>query len=357
MKNLFTFALGLGTLGLLFLAPARGQDSIRYRDPKTGKRATAVGAIQEESPAHVVYQPTAGSAKEIPAAQILDVVYDLPGAVKLTYRSALSEERRATDPALKDEERAKALRGATESYQEVLGKLDKDKNKFALRQVHFKLALLLAGEAQTNADQVEAAIDALKKFKQAYPDGWQVVRAARLLAQLQLNRGDADAAEKTYQDLAATPGLPEATRQECDLLQAQAMIAGKKYDQARQKLEAALQSLPAEDPQAVRARIYLAEAQGAAGKLPEAVKEIEAIIGKTDDKDLKAVAYNALGDCYRLNGKNKDALWPYLWVDVIYHQNRQEHLKAMEQLARLFDEQGDRARARQYRERLAALGR
>ena len=80
--------------------------------------------------------------------------------------------------------------------------------------------------------------------------------------------------------------------------------------------------------------------------------QLEAIISKTTDKKLLGLAYNALGDCYRLNNRNKDALWPYLWVDVIYHQDRQEHQKAMEQLARLFDEQGDKTRARQYRERL-----
>jgi hypothetical protein len=39
-------------------------------------------------------------------------------------------------------------------------------------------------------------------------------------------------------------------------------------------------------------------------------------------------------------------------VDVIYHQDKQEHIKAMEQLAKLFDEQGDKTRAKQYRERL-----
>jgi hypothetical protein len=67
---------------------------------------------------------------------------------------------------------------------------------------------------------------------------------------------------------------------------------------------------------------------------------------------LKALAYNALGDCYRLNNRPREALWPYLWVDVIYHQDRQEHLKAMADLAKLFAEQGDTARAKEYRDKL-----
>jgi len=64
------------------------------------------------------------------------------------------------------------------------------------------------------------------------------------------------------------------------------------------------------------------------------------------------VAYNSLGDCYRLNGRPKEALWPYLWVDVIYHQDKQEHAKAIAQLAKLFDEQGDKARAKLYKDKL-----
>jgi lipopolysaccharide biosynthesis regulator YciM len=117
-------------------------------------------------------------------------------------------------------------------------------------------------------------------------------------------------------------------------------------------LQAVLKKIPADDPQAVRVQIYLAHCLGASGKLPEAVTQLEGLIAKTPEKDLKALAYNALGDCYRSNGRNKDALWPYLWVDVIYHHDKEEHLRAMEQLAKIFDEQGDKARAKQYRDRL-----
>src|SRR5262249_13794038 len=146
--------------------------------------------------------------------------------------------------------------------------------------------------------------------------------------------------------------IPEPMRKECDLLVAEALIRGKKPGEAQKRLEGVLKTLPPDDPYATRVRIYLAQCLAASGKLPEATAQLEGIIAKTNDKELKAVAYNTLGDCYRLNGRNRDALWPYLWVDVIYHQDRQEHIKAMEQLAKLFDEQGDKTRAKQYRDRL-----
>ena len=126
----------------------------------------------------------------------------------------------------------------------------------------------------------------------------------------------------------------------------------KKFADAQKKLQGLMRGFSTDGPQTIRVKIYLAKCQGGSGKLQEAVTELEALIAGTSDKDLLSLAYNALGDCYRSNGRNKEALWPYLWVDVIYHHDRDEHRKAMEQLARLFEELGDRTRARQYRERL-----
>ena len=81
-------------------------------------------------------------------------------------------------------------------------------------------------------------------------------------------------------------------------------------------------------------------------------------------RDRGALAWNLMfpffvvfGMAFAFNGRNQEALWPYLWVDVIYHQDKQEHIKAMEQLARLFEEQGDKTRAKQYRERLKGMTR
>jgi tetratricopeptide (TPR) repeat protein len=152
--------------------------------------------------------------------------------------------------------------------------------------------------------------------------------------------------------LAAVPGLPDDVKQECTLLEAEAMIFARKPAEAERKLQTALRDVSPDTPRAARGHIYLDECLAASGKLPEAVERLRAVISSTPDRDLKALAYNALGDCYRLNGRTREALWPYLWVDVIYHQDRQEHIKAMTQLARLFEEQGDKARAKQYRDRL-----
>jgi|GEM_PF-400810 len=348
---------GLGLVAFIalfvFSLPAQAQDTIRYLDRKTMKEAGSVGTIQEENPGGIIYKPgTAAGTRTLAALDISDVEYEVPGKVKLIYKSAANDERRAASPAAKDAERKGALTDAVNNYQAVLAELPREKFKFAERHLQFKLAKLQAQLAEDNPEQADVAIESLSSFVKKYADGWQIGQAAKLLARLQMKKGDADAARQTYEALAALDAIPKPVRQDCEFLIADALINSKKYTEAQKRLQGLLQGLAVDDPEAARARIYLAECLGASGKLQEGVTQLEAIIAKTTDKKLLGLAYNALGDCYRLNNRNKEALWPYLWVDVIYHQDRQEHQKAMEQLARLFDEQGDKARARQYRERL-----
>jgi hypothetical protein len=343
-------------LGFCLFVPfgiARGQDEIRYTDRAAHKDVTASGTIVEEAPGHIVYKPAAGAGtKQISAADVIDVIYELSGTLKQAYRHALGDEKRTADPNAKDDDRQKTIADAIKNYQEILSSLTSDKYKSVRRHVQYKIARLLARQADDDPSQIDTAIEALQKFKKDHSDGWQISDAVRQLARLQIAKGDAAAAQKTFQELAAIPGIPEETQQECELQAADALILAKKYPEAEAKLHTLLRASSPDSPQATRIRISLAMCAGVAGKLTEATTQLEGIIAQTTDKTLKACAYNALGDCYRLSGHPKDALWPYLWVDVIYHQDRQQHVRALEQLAKIFDDQGDKARAKQFRDRL-----
>jgi hypothetical protein len=353
MKRTLTNAMFLAVAGLAGSSALHAQDTIRYLDRKTMREAApASGTIVEESPAQVVYRPAGAGTKTIAAQDVIDITYDVPASVRLTYRSALADERKSLDSSTKEEDRKKAFNEALKSYQEVSSKLAGEKSKFAERHVRYKIAHLQAGRAEDDPAQLDAGIAALAKFKQDYPDGWQLIHCARLLAQLQLEKGDIDGARKTFEELAAGANISKEIRRECDLRIVETLILAKKVTEAEARLQGMAKEVPASDPLAARISVYQAECQGASGKLAEAVAQLEGIIAKTGDKDLKALAYNALGDCYRLNRRPKEALWPYLWVDVIYHQDREEHTKAMAQLARLFEEQGDTARAKEYKDKI-----
>jgi tetratricopeptide (TPR) repeat protein len=339
-------------LGLGRVPAVRVQDEIIYYDRTARKETRAAGAIQSENAGKIVLRPTAGAAtRDIPSADIVDVVYEVAGRVKLDYTAARGDERKI-ETAAREEDRKKAIEDAVRSYQKLLRDLSGEKGRPVARHLQFKVARLLARAAEDDGTQADAAVEALEKFRKEHPDSWQITACTRLLARLLTERKDFDGARKVYAELAATPTLSRDTKQECELLVARYLIRGKKVAEAEKLLQDLLKGLSVDDPQATRARISLAECLGNSGKLDEAVKQLEDLIARTPDADLKALAYNTLGDCYRENNRPKDALWPYLFVDVVYHQDRREHARAVEQLARLFAELGDKERAEQYRERL-----
>lgn len=341
------------TLLAFYLASltVRAEDRVTFFDRAQKKEVDLTGTIQSESPGKIVLKTTSTATREVPAGDVIEVVYDIPPRLRPDYSAARNDERKLDTPG-KDDERKKGADEAAKGYQKLLKDLPADKYKLANRHLQYKLARLTARLAEDDPAQLNAAIASLAKFRKDHADGWQVVPCARLLARLQTDKGEFDAALKTYTDLAALPDVGKETKQESELQIARALVRGKKYADAEKRLQDILKAVPADDPQALRARIHLAEAQAAAGKLDDAVKQLEDLIAKTTDPELKALAYNTLGDCYRTHNKPKDALWPYLYVDVLYHQDRREHARALEQLAKLFEELGDTARAKQYKEKL-----
>src|SRR5262249_42273689 len=155
------------------------------------------------------------------------------------------------------------------------------KNEFARRHVQFKIAQLTALLADADQSQADAAVEALERFKKTHPSGWQIVACARLLARLQMQKGDYDAAIKTYEDLAKTPDVTKEVRQDAELRAAQALTRAKRYAEAEKRLQAALQSLPADDPQVERVQVYIAECQSHGGQFAAAIKQLENIVAKT----------------------------------------------------------------------------
>jgi hypothetical protein len=123
--------------------------------------------------------------------------------------------------------------------------------------------------------------------------------------------------------------------------------------EAEKKLLGLVKSLPDDDAQKAKAKVYLAKCQASQGKekLALAVAELEKTIDQTKDADLKAVAYNTLGDCYMLSGQPADARWAYLWVDLIYNQNKEQHARAVAKLVDVFTELKDEKHAKEYQDK------
>ena len=94
-------------------------------------------------------------------------------------------------------------------------------------------------------------------------------------------------------------------------------------------------------------REYLAEVGYRVEVVDNGVRALE-IIKDTTDKSVKATAHNALGLSYFEAAEFKEARWEFLWVDLVYNQDKSEHAKALYYLWLTFKELGEADRAQEY---------
>jgi hypothetical protein len=342
------FGLCATVLGALFLVPAANADDILFYNHKTKKQEHARGRIVRESPSEITYVISTRTEK-VPADDVLEVTYDLGAALRIDLGKVFGQERRANE--LEDvKKRVAALDDVVAGFRGFLPKLDD--NKLAQRNLEFIIANVLVRQAEDDSSRLGAAIDALKEFMTKHEKSWQIAQAGKTLARLQTAKGDVKGARATYEELGKIEDLAPEVRQQCDMLAVKVLINAGSLDDAQKKLNDLAKALPKNDPQLVRVEIYQAACQ-AKSDLANAEKRLKAVLAGDADGKVKALAFNTLGDCYRLNDRAGDAFWQYLWVDVQYSQDLEEHAKALYYLSILFEsikQKPDRAQA--CRERL-----
>lgn len=338
-------------LGASPAAMGQTSDSIRYYDRVTKKEVTARCVLESETPARITFREGVRQ-KKVAAADVIDVTYDKsvgPGSL-VTYRRATNHERDADNAKADAAARRKALDTALAAYRELVAEVQ---NPAARRQAQFCIARLLVRESEDDPAQVAPAVAELQKFVKDQGDGWQLTPAVRLLGQLQAGRGDFAGAQKTYEALAARDDVAPETRAECELLVAGLLLGTNKTAEAEGKLRKLARTLAPSDPATAKVQVYLAQCEVAGGKLDAAESKLKALLAGDLDGSAKGLVYNALGDVARQRNQPEEAFWDYLWVDVVYNQDRHEQAKALYYLAKLFVEvKNDPARAEQCRQRL-----
>jgi hypothetical protein len=339
---------------LVFGASALGQDAIHYFDRQTKKNEILKGTITSETPAEVTCKPSAGGkAMMIRSADISEIEYQYHDTGKIARlqwtrpTNALRRARVTTKPADRDRE----VKTALEAFRELAPLVAE--NKTWTRNVQFGIAEALALQAEGDAAGVDPAISALKKFRADHGDGWQLVKATKMLVRLLELKGDEAGAQATYTEMADNPSAPKEVRQEFGLLVVRHLLLKGKHAEAATKAKAIQQGLADDDPQAVKLKVYLAACDIAASKLDGVEQVLKAVVEGAADDDVKALARNTLGDYYRSRGQGEKAFWEYLWVDIHYNEDREELAKALYYLARLFaDVRKEPARAKECLDRL-----
>jgi hypothetical protein len=339
--------IGFITLAVLICVVAsqalvRGQDKVERRDKKTGS-IVVNGKIVEENVSGIRVK-SAGFAKEetIPSNEVLKVTYgDLPSqaAIELS-KVAAAETARDYPTMLKAYEAVQAMPQVKAAPAPTR------------RYIDFRVATFRAFTAD-GPDEVKAAVKGLTDFVAAHAESWEYPHAARQLGRLQADTGDYAGATKTFEALEKAANVPAEFKAEATAALIDIAFQSEQYEAGQKRVEAVTKNASAPAALKARADLYQLGLEGAKGDPAAGVKKIEEAIAKATDPSLKALGYNVLGDLYRAQKKPRDAMWSYLWVDVVYNQDRGEHLKAMTRLIAIFKVANDTDKAQLYTEKLA----
>ena len=351
MKRI-ALAAGLAACLGLFAAPAAwADDTVLRRDPKGGKDVNVSGVIEDETPAGVKIK-VGKDAQVIPPDDIQHIAYNLKAVGEIEFSTPYGKEQQAL--GLTGEDRKKGLAEALTLYQNLEKKLKASPN--AQRYIDYRIAMLAVQQAKDDPTKTDAALAALNEYRTSNSGGWEIVPVTKTVARMLEDKGDQAGARQAYEDLAANPDVPKDVALGVNLQVAQMMLREKKYGEAEQKLKGVAAGMKPDDPQRAYVAVYLASTQVAQGRLKEAEQPLKDAIKGAADDNLKALAYNALGDYYQQNKQPDEAFWQYLRVDVLYGQDREEHARALYNLWKLFDSvRADQQRSNECLDKLKAM--
>lgn len=290
------------------------------------------GAVQSETPTEVVV--TLGSnTTTVPTDQIVSIRYDAQSA---NYQ--LGESREST--------------GQYAEAAELFKKAAADTNgkPFPHQAALFREARALADLATVEPARVKEARTKLEQFLRSYAGGRHVAPAREALARLLIESGDFPAAETTIASLSKTPRGGDRAA----VLRTRVLARQGKHAEAIAELDQIIASSAKGSERQRGAMLAKAESLAATKKFKDAEALVRQVIlaNPPEDAASQAPAYNTLGDCLRAANKPKEALFAYLHTDQLYNKNKEQHPRALYEIASLFQYLKQSARAEEFSHRL-----
>jgi hypothetical protein len=331
---------------------SRAQDEIQYFDRASNAIVAVQALIEQENINGLRFRVGArGEPVDVPATDLIDVVYSVPGSLRLILARARNEEKKSVALGATQPERVQAIAQAIKEYQGLLKEGEQTGSPSARRHWQFRIARLRAQAASENRAETKAALTELTAFVRQN-DSWQTVVAASLLTRLLANGGDFDAAAQAHRQLSNGKGLSPAAKRE----QAREVILldllGKNLKPASAAIDAQRVETPATGSEPMRLRALEALRDAADGKPERALSQLEGLENQVKEPADRGFLWLLRGYCESIAGRDDQALWAFLRVDQLYSEDQAVHAKAVEQLVKLFEARSDWAKAALYRTKL-----
>ncbi|TWU27820.1 tetratricopeptide repeat protein [Bythopirellula polymerisocia] len=323
-------------LAILFIClPAQAQTGIDRVQRRNGSDS---GQVTETTPLGVTISKS-GVTSQIPAEEIRSITFDGEPPQFNSIRRALNRSR-------------------FDSAQEALGNLDPtEMDRPEVRQEFEFLSATVQGDlALAGKGDMKEAIAAAGGFLSTNRTSYHVPEVIELQGNLYLAAGDAASARKKYETLAKAPAAYYKARSALlvgQLLQREGIPNGaiEQFDAA---IKLASGNTGAEE-MLTTAKLQRAVSMSAAGKSEEGIEAIKLMIvaAPSDEEQLLAQGYNALGDSYLAAGNLKSARNAYLHVDLLFATAPDEHAEALYKLARIWEDLKQPTRAKDAQQRLS----
>jgi tetratricopeptide (TPR) repeat protein len=292
------------------------------------------GTVVSESPTKVEVK-LGNSVTAIPTNEVASIDYD-------------------NDPPSLESARTKeagnALVEAAELYKKAAA--EAATRPYIAEEASFGQVRVIGELALIEPSRMGEAISLLETFSRTYKNGRHIGPALESLAKLQLAKDNYTGLEQTLTQLAKLPGGEDRA----SLYRIKILSRKGSIDQAIVELDKAIAASPEGSVKRRDAQIAKAEGLVTQKKFKDAETLIKAVIkaAPAEDASTQAAAHNTLGACLRAAGRPKEALYAYLHTDMLFSKEKDEHAKALVQIAQLWrDPQLNRPdRAEETMERL-----
>ena len=289
------------------------------------------GKIEKITAAQIVIKARTGGNVTIPVDDVVRVRFDgEPASLNLARTSELNG---ALD---------RALDGFTKAKE-----ANKDDKKLAT-ELDFLIARTYSRMASASAEKSDKAVELLTAFTKTHTNNIRFYEATSLLSSIYLQKGDIAKARETVAPLNSAP--VKSLKMTAQIIEGRALLAEQNPAEAAKAFQAAAAMAgnePSEKAKGLEGLLGSAICQQRQQQFDQAIATLDQVLEKTSiaDTAVQAEAYLRRGDVYRSQDKNKEAIFEYLHVDLLFSAHKNLHAEALFNLAQLWSLNGHADRA------------